>query len=101
VADYDEVNIAELKRVIVVTAVDDKRINFRHYEVNPGKTVNETDVKNKMLQLNEIGPRFEMTFRRDKIASHELFKTACKQPKLENPEKKKAKKNLFTDNLGQ
>ena len=34
IADYDEVNIAELKRVLVITSIDDTKITFRHYELN-------------------------------------------------------------------
>lgn len=101
IVDYDEVNIAEMKRVLVVTATDDARILVRHYELNVNKPINETDVKNRTLSFSEIGPRFDLVFRRDKIASFELYKAACKQPKTENPDKKKQRKNLFTDQLGQ
>jgi ribosome production factor 2 len=101
ISDYDEINIAEFKRVMVVTAVSESKIEFRHYELNPGRPINETEVKTRSLTFSEIGPRFDLTFRRDKIASHELFKTACKKPKVLNPEKKAQKKNLFTDALGQ
>lgn len=39
--------------------------------------------------MNEIGPAFDLTFRRDRIADGEQYKQACKQPKVENPDKKK------------
>lgn len=99
--DYEEANIAELKRVIVFTSINDTVINVKQFEVNQDKPINETDVKNRTLALREIGPRFDLSFRRDKIASHELYKTACKVPRTQNPEKKKQRKNLFTDELGQ
>jgi hypothetical protein len=39
--------------------------------------------------MNEVGPHFDLKFRRNQIASGDLFKTACKKPKVLNPEKKK------------
>ena len=45
-ADYEEANIAELKRVMVFTSINDTVISYKQFEMNPGKTVNVTDVKN-------------------------------------------------------
>jgi len=53
------------------------------------------------LSMNETGPRFDMQIRRDKIADSDLYKAACKQPKLVSSETKKLKKNMFTDEFGQ
>lgn len=50
--------------------------------------------------MNEIGPRFDLSFRRDKIADSDHFKQACRQPKTESAETKKQKKNMFTDEFG-
>ena len=47
--EYEEANIAELKRVMVFTAVSESRILFKHLEVNRDKQVNETDVANATL----------------------------------------------------
>lgn len=77
-ADYDEANIAELKRVMVFTALGESKITFKQFEVNPGVEVNQTDVKNQTLKMNEIGPRFTLHWRRDKLGSEDLFKDACK-----------------------
>ena len=82
---------------MVFTTVGDKKINCRHYEVGVKKDITETEVKNQSMNLNEIGPRFDLTFRRDQIASSDLYKNACKQPKVENPEKKKHARNTFTN----
>lgn len=57
-------------------------------------------MKNKSLTFNELGPHFDMTLRRDNIASIEAFKTACKQPKM-TAENKRLKKNLFTNEFGE
>lgn len=99
--DYEEANIAELKRVMVFTAQGETKITFKQFEVNPGSEINQTDVKNETLKMNEIGPRFTLHWRRDKIGSDDLFKEACKQPKIRNMEMHKAKKNMFTDEFGQ
>lgn len=53
------------------------------------------------LSMNETGPRFDLQFRRDKIADSDLYKAACKQPKIQSTEMKKLKKNMFTDEFGQ
>ena len=90
-----------MKRLLTFTATSDSKIEVRHYEINPGSKINETEVKQKVLKFNEIGPHFDLTLRREKLASTDLFKTACKQPKLEKPETKRNKKNLYTDELGQ
>ena len=42
-----------------------------------------------------------MKLRRDKMANADLFKEACKQPKTQNYEKKRADKNKFTTALGE
>lgn len=99
--DYEEANIAEMKRVICITSLNDTQISFRQYEINVGKQINETDVNNESLTFNEVGPHFNLTFRRHKIADADLYKNACKQPKLENKDKKKARKNMYTDEFGQ
>ena len=74
---------------MVFTSIDENKIQCRHFEVNVGKQINETDVKKKTLGMNEIGPRFDVSFRRDKIADSDLFKQACRQPKTMNAETKK------------
>jgi ribosome production factor 2 len=51
--------------------------------------------------MSEIGPRFNIVWRRDKIASDDLFKEACKQPKIRNPEMNKQRKNMFTNEFGE
>ena len=98
--DYEEANIAELKRALVFTSLDDNRIKCRHYELNPQSKINETDVKNKTLKLNELGPRFDLCFRRDRIADPDLYKAACKQPKAQSAETARNKKNMYTDEFG-
>lgn len=63
--------------------------------------MNQTDVKNLTLSMNETGPRFDLQFRRDKIADSDLYKAACKQPRTMKAETKRIKKNMYTDEFGQ
>ena len=53
------------------------------------------------MEFNEIGPHFDLSFRRNKIGTPDLYKAACKQPKLMSSDTKKLKKNLYTDEFGQ
>lgn len=85
---------------MVFTTTSETLINFKQYEVNGGKQINITDVSNQTLDMKEIGPRFTLSFRRDQIASADLYKEACKQPK-DDPTKAKIKKNMYTDEFGQ
>ena len=85
----------ELKRVLTFTSVDDSTIQVRHYEV-PKITENAVGV-----EFREIGPRFNLKIRRNQISSNDLYKAACRKPKITNMEKKKAKKNVYTNELGE
>jgi ribosome production factor 2 len=51
--------------------------------------------------MNEIGPRFTLACRRDKLGSSDLFKDACKKPKPAFDATKRVAKNLYTDEFGQ
>ena len=99
--DLHETNIAEMKRILLFTSTTEHTILCRHYEVNRGKKVNETDVKNKSFKFNEIGPHFDLTIRRDKIGAADLWKNACKHPKLMSAATKRLRKNVSTDEFGQ
>ena len=55
----------------------------------------------KTVPFREIGPSFNMRLRRDKMAGTDLFKDACKKPKIRNVEKKRADKHKFTNALGE
>lgn len=95
--DLKEANIMELKRVIVFTLTDDATIRFKQYQV---KQFNENLVKTDKLDLAEIGPSFTMKMKRDQIAQADHYKLACRKVKVENVDKKKFKKNMFTDGVG-
>jgi ribosome production factor 2 len=98
-SEASELNIAELARVIVVTCKDEKSpIHFQHIEVEA--PIDEEKVRKNGISFKEIGPCFNMHMRRNKIAANDLYKEACKKPKVLNVEKKKQDKNKFTDNIG-
>jgi hypothetical protein len=45
--------------------------------------------------MREIGPHFDLKMRRTHIAGSDLYKAACKKPKLINPDKKRV--SYFVD----
>ena len=93
-----ETNIVEMQRVIVVTCrSEESPVEFRHLECG---TINEALAQRDAVPFREIGPCFNMRIRREKIAAPDAYKEACRQPKIRNPEKKKADKNKFTTALG-
>jgi len=93
--DLKEATITELKRVLSFTSIDETTVQVRHFEV---RTITESL---SSIDFKEIGPRFDLKLRRQQIASTDLYKLACKKPKVTNMEKKKAKKNVYTNELGE
>ena len=88
-----------MHRVMLFTARGETDpIQFRQLECTD---INETTVAMKTVPFREIGPSFDMKLRRDKLAGFDLYKEACKKPKIRNPEKKRQDKNKFTTKLGE
>ena len=54
-------------------------IEFRHLECD---NITEATVQMQTVPFREVGPSFSMVMRRNKMAGHDLFKEACKQPKI-------------------
>ena len=97
--DMQEANIVEMARVMLFTCRGEKKpIEVRHLEVS---NISEATVTMKTVPFREIGPCFDLTLRREKMASTDLYKTACKKPRVRNPDKKRADKNKFTNALGE
>ncbi|KAE8745911.1 Ribosome production factor 2 [Frankliniella occidentalis] len=86
------VRLQGIEHVIAFTAVEGK-IYMKSYRILLKKSGQRTP----RIELEEIGPSAEMKLRRTKLASDDLLKTACKQPK---ELKIKKKKNVTKDNLG-
>jgi ribosome production factor 2 len=99
-SDLKEINIVEMKRVLVFTAVEENQVLVRHYEV--ASKLSEAVVQQEGdLEFKEIGPHLAMRLGRHSIASADLYKAACRKPKIANPERKKARKNVYTNETGE
>jgi len=92
--DIDDVNISDLKRVCIISAGDNKLIKFRSYQVEKV----DPYLVEKGLSLKEVGPSLDLKVRRIKLASSELYKLACKQPKVLRTHKAK---NVETNMIGE
>lgn len=103
-AAMPKVNLAGIEHAIVLTAQPaqgDKegKIAFRHYHVAFKKSGGRVP----RVELEEIGPHFDMELRRSRPASAELQKEACKTPRQvqkSGKTKKNFEKNALGDTLG-
>mmetsp|Transcript_4240 Transcript_4240/g.12961 ORF Transcript_4240/g.12961 Transcript_4240/m.12961 type:complete len:326 (+) Transcript_4240:124-1101(+) len=89
----EKVNLANLDHVVVITAISDGSVSFRHYAIKLKKSGSSLP----RVELQSIGPNFDMTLRRVRSAANELMKEAMRQPKESQPKKIK---NISTDALG-
>ncbi|XP_032666507.1 ribosome production factor 2 homolog [Odontomachus brunneus] len=88
----EKIRLQGLEHVLSFTAVENK-ILLRSYRI----LLKKSDTKIPRIELEEIGPRADLLCRRNKFASEDLFKQACKKPKAL---KVKKKKNISEDTLG-
>lgn len=99
-----KVNLAGIEHAIVLTAQaaqGDKegKIAFRHYHVAFKKSGGRVP----RVEMEEVGPHFDMELRRSRPASAELQKEACKTPRQVQKSgkmKKNMEKNAMGDTLG-
>lgn len=87
-----KIRLQGLEHVLSFTAVDNK-ILLRSYKI----LLKKSKTKIPRIELLEIGPRADLICRRNKFASEDLFKQACKRPKAL---KTKTKKNISKDTFG-
>jgi len=94
----DKINLASLDRVIVCTAApSDGIIYFRHFAVSLKKSTS----KFPRVELDEVGPRMDLTFRRRKSAPDEVRKQALRSPKAAKIGKQKnVEKGQLGDQMG-
>ncbi|ETV80731.1 hypothetical protein H257_06227 [Aphanomyces astaci] len=85
------INLKGLDHVIVCSAAAN-RVLFRHYSIAFQLT---TDTHPR-VELDEMGPRFDLSFRRHKFGSADMMKVASKKPKELAPKKLK---NIKRDEL--
>lgn len=91
--NVEYIRLQGVEHVLSFTCTEDVTILMRSYKIQLKKSGERTP----RIELVEIGPSADFTVRRTKIASEDLFKQACKQPKVV---KSAAKKNITIDTLG-
>ncbi|XP_062562669.1 ribosome production factor 2 homolog [Armigeres subalbatus] len=82
-----------IEHVISFTITEDLSILMRSYRIQLKKSGQRTP----RIELQEMGPSMDLSIRRTKIASEDLFKTAMKQPAILKVAKRK---NVSRDELG-
>ncbi|XP_011703438.1 PREDICTED: ribosome production factor 2 homolog [Wasmannia auropunctata] len=90
--EVQKIRLQGLEHVLSFTAVENK-ILLRSYRI----LLKKSNMRTPRIELEEIGPRADLVCRRNKFASEDLFKRACKKPKAL---KAKTKKNISTDTFG-
>jgi len=83
--DIEDVSISILKRLVVISSAGDKVVKIRTFELN---NYNEHTFKDK-LEMKEIGPSLDLKLRKVKLATDEVYKLACRQPKMTSRTKSK------------
>lgn len=88
----ENIRLQGIEHSISFTVVDNK-IHVRSYRI----LLKKSGSRIPRIELEEIGPRMDLTVRRTKLASDDLYKQACKKPK---ELKVKTKKNISKNALG-
>ena len=102
-SQVSHVRLAGIELSLQFTAVSNGGSNgpytilFRSYRIITKKSDN---VRLPRVELDEIGPRMDLTLRRTHLASDDLFKTASKQIKNARRTEKRKTKNITDDGLG-
>jgi len=90
--DVDSIRLSGLEHVIQFVAFDGK-IFMRSYKV----LLKKSGTRLPRIELEEMGPRIDLTVRRTHFASNDLFKRSLKRPEALT---KKKVKNINRDQLG-
>jgi ribosome production factor 2 len=80
----DNVRLNGIESVISIVAHEGV-IRFRNYRIH----LKKSGTRLPRVELEEMGPRFDMRMRRNEFASEDLFKRSLKQPKELKPKKTK------------
>jgi len=92
-----KVRLQGLEHALQFTAVEKdgkKVVHLRSYKM----ILKKSGTRLPRVELEEMGPRMDLTLRRSHLASDDLFNTACKQVK--NVDKPKIVKNVSKDAFG-
>lgn len=73
----DAVRLQGLEHVLIFTADSENKVYMRSYRIIMKKSATNTP----RVELEEIGPSVDFKLRRTKLASADLYKLSCKQPK--------------------
>lgn len=93
----DNLSLSGLDHAICLTVGPQGVVYFRHYKLQMKKS--GTSIPR--IELAEIGPRFDVTFRRHKFASADLLKQSLKKPPQLKPKKvKNVTRNTFNEKVG-
>lgn len=88
-----EIDLQGLDHVISITATQEGRIFFKVFNI----ILKKSGSRLPRVELEEMGPSFEMIIRRIKVAAPEVMREALKIPRTLKPKKVK---NISTDALG-
>eukprot|EP00112_Aurelia_sp_Birch-Aquarium-sp1_P002632 Seg1293.6 transcript_id=Seg1293.6/GoldUCD/mRNA.D3Y31 product="Ribosome production factor 2" protein_id=Seg1293.6/GoldUCD/D3Y31 len=92
----EQIRLQGLEHVMQFTAIDGK-IYMRSYRVSLKKSGTRTP----RVEINEMGPSIDFVVRRTRLASHDLYKQACRQPKAAKVQKtKNVEHNVFGTKTG-
>ncbi|KAL3277352.1 hypothetical protein HHI36_012702 [Cryptolaemus montrouzieri] len=91
--EVTSIRLQGLEHAISFTITESGKILLRSYKVLLKKSGSRTP----RVELEEIGPRIDLTLRRSKLPSEDLLKEASKKPRELKVHKKK---NISTDALG-
>lgn len=73
----EKVALKGLDHVISISIIE-SRIHFRVFSIDYRKS----GTKIPLTELAEIGPHFDLTLRRHSLPSEDMWKTACRKPKM-------------------
>ena len=90
-------NLSAVDRVVVLTAQQPSTIRFRHYGIRMRPSPTSTL---PLVELDEVGPRVDLTFRRRQRPPADLLHAAMQQPKR-SAERKKERKNFEVNSMGE
>lgn len=91
--EVDRVCLQGLETVISVTAAEDNKLYFRTFKV----ALKKSGTRTPRVELENLGPHFDMQLRRTKFAARDTMKAAMKKPRVLTATKTK---NITRDSLG-
>ncbi|KAL1449626.1 hypothetical protein WDU94_002113 [Cyamophila willieti] len=90
------IRLQGVEHVLSFTAANE-RVYLRSYRI----LLKKSGTRTPRVELEEIGPSVDFVLRRNKLASEELFKLACKRPKALKAKKvQNVKRDAFANKLG-